>query len=248
MFNNSNGYSLSDIAAATSGGMDGFGNNSAWWIIVLFLFAFGGWGGNGWGNNTPASTTVDVSAALDANTIKTGISDGFYALNTGLLNGFSNMQAQLCNNNFDTIQAINANTVSGLQNANALQAQIAQVSADERLSTCQIQDRVDTNFATLNYNLATEACADRAAISNGIRDVVENANNNTRQILDFLVQDRLNALNSENASLRAQISQSEQNAYLVNALRPPVVPSYNVPNPYAYSGYGYTTGCGCTGM
>jgi hypothetical protein len=51
MFNNSNGYSLSDIAAATGGGMDGFGNNSAWWIIVLFLFAFGGWGGNGWGNN-----------------------------------------------------------------------------------------------------------------------------------------------------------------------------------------------------
>ena len=52
MFNNNNGYSLADIAAAT-GNRDGgfFGNgfgSDGWWIIILFLFAFGGFGGNGW--------------------------------------------------------------------------------------------------------------------------------------------------------------------------------------------------------
>lgn len=53
MFNN-NGYSLSDIAAVT--GENGFnGNGGAWWIIILFLFCFMGWGGNGFnrGNMPP---------------------------------------------------------------------------------------------------------------------------------------------------------------------------------------------------
>jgi len=46
--------------------------------------------------------------------------------------------------------------------------------------------------------------------------VVDNANANTRAILDFLVQDRITALTTENQALRGQISQSEQNAYLIS--------------------------------
>ena len=42
-----NGMSLSDIAAVTRDN-DGWGNGGAWWIIILFLFAFMG---NGWGMN-----------------------------------------------------------------------------------------------------------------------------------------------------------------------------------------------------
>ena len=46
MFSSNNGYSLADIAAATGRNNDGnFGEeNGAWWIIILFLFAFCGWG------------------------------------------------------------------------------------------------------------------------------------------------------------------------------------------------------------
>ena len=255
MFNNSNGYSLSDIASATNGGgFGGFGgDNGAWWIIILFLFAFGnnGWGFGGGSNGV----TADIGYNFDMHDVSSGVRDlaastanGFYNLNTGMLTGFSGTQSQVCNTGFDIIQAINNGTVSALQNTNLLQAQLAEHSADERLCCCQTQNKIDSDFATLNYNLATEACADRAAISNGIRDVIDNANNNTRAVLDFLVQDRISALTSENAALKTQLSQTEQNAYLVNALRPPVIPSYNVPNPYAYSGYGYTTGCGCTGV
>lgn len=52
MFNNSNGYSLADIAAASrSGDGFGFGNDGSWLLILFILFAFGGWGGGfgGWG-------------------------------------------------------------------------------------------------------------------------------------------------------------------------------------------------------
>ena len=46
MFNSEGGYSLADIAAATGNGIgnDGFFGGSGWWIILLFLFAWGGWG------------------------------------------------------------------------------------------------------------------------------------------------------------------------------------------------------------
>ena len=253
MFNNE-GYSLSDIAAVSGnrgGGMFGDGAGfGGWWIILLFLFAFGGWG-NGWGgygNGGVGGVTADIGYNFDMHDVSSGVRDlasnmsnGFYNLNTSLLNGFSGMQNQICNTGFETIQAINAGTVAGIQNTNALQAQLAAHSADEQLCCCQTQGKIDSNFATLNYNLATEACADRAAITTGVRDVIDNQNANTRQILDFLVQDRISALQSENAALKGQISQSEQNAYLINALRPAAEPAYLVANPYTggYGTFGY---------
>ena len=135
--NNGNGYSLSDIAAVTGANGEMFGGaNGGWWLILLFLFAFGGWGnGNGWGNNGNG-VTADIGYNFDMHDVSSGIRDlasstanGFYNLNTGMLTGFSGTQSQICNTGFDTIQAINANTLAGLQNTNTLQAQISAQSA-----------------------------------------------------------------------------------------------------------------------
>lgn len=64
-----------------------------------------------------------------------------------------------------------------------------------------------------------------------------------RSILDFLVQDKIDTLNAENASLRGQISQSEQNAYLISQLQSKApIPAYIVQNPYSGTNY---VGCGC---
>jgi len=101
---------------------------------------------------------------------------------------------------------------------------------------CDNRMEMASDFANLNYNLATEACANRQTTATGVRDIIDANNANTRQILDFLVQDRLDNLNSENAALRSQISQAEQNAYLINALRPTPIPAYASCNPYATSG------------
>jgi len=62
MFNN-DGYSLSDIAAVT--GENGFnGNGGAWWIIILFLFCFMGWGGNSFNRGgMPMGPMKDVATA-----------------------------------------------------------------------------------------------------------------------------------------------------------------------------------------
>ena len=241
----SDGYSLSDIAAASRGGDGfGFGDGNGWWVILLFLFAFGGWGGNGWGGNGAAT---DVTAALDASTIKSGLSDGFYALNTGLLTGFSGVNQNVAAGNALLQQEICDSRMNDMQNTFTLASRLDALAAQQQSDCCNMKGQIANDFAALQYQIATEACADRTAVTTGARDIIDNANANTRQILDFLVQDRITALTTENQALKGQISQSEQNAYLINALRPAVIPSYTVPNPYAYSGYGYSS-CGCTGM
>jgi hypothetical protein len=90
MFNNENGYSLADIAAATGGANDGFfGGNNGWWIILLFLFAWGGWGNGGWGGNG------GNSAAPYLYNVDSGNANRLYDLNTSLLTGFGNVTSAI---------------------------------------------------------------------------------------------------------------------------------------------------------
>ena len=78
MFNGNGGYSLSDIAAVSgaAGGRGGFGDDG-WWIILLFLF---GWGGNGWGGGDGSRTRDDIAYGFDINNLENGIrcfTDGY---------------------------------------------------------------------------------------------------------------------------------------------------------------------------
>lgn len=259
MFDSTNGYSLADIAAASGnrGGGDFFGGaNGGWWLILLFLFAFGGWGNNGWGNGNNGGVITPAFVGFDS--MNDNITNGFYNLNTGILNGFatttaavnsgvSNIQSDICNMGMQNLQntnsinqAINNNTIAGMQNTFGLTQQLSNMQAAQQLANCQTDQNIASSFATLNYNIATEACADRQAVTDGARDIMENCNANTRSILDFLVQDRIAALQSENSALKTQVSQSEQNAYLLAHLQPTPSPAYLVANPYTGTyGYGY---------
>ena len=157
MFNQSNGYSLADIAAATGGSRNdtGFGGDS-WWIILLFLFA-GGWGNNGFGfGNGAGGSTVreEIAYGFDMNGLENsvrgvqqGLCDGFYAMNTGMLNGFSGIQSTLCqgfegvNNSITQATIADMQNVYGLQNAitagnTAITAQLTNMAADNA-ACCQ---------------------------------------------------------------------------------------------------------------
>ena len=100
-------YSLSDIRAATEHERDeGFGGG-AWWIIILFLFMFGMGGFGGFGGQNGALTraemqqgfdTAEVTRKLDG--LSYGLSDGFYAQNTTMLNGFAGVTASVENARF----------------------------------------------------------------------------------------------------------------------------------------------------
>ena len=275
MFNGQNsGYSLADIAAATGGGVRndgfGFGDGNGWWVILLFLFAFGGWGNGfgGWGGNgggTPVSYDFDISD-LKSSVAGNGasIANGFYALNTGLLNGFAgvtnaitgginDIRRDICDqelqgfqNTTSILQAVNADTIANMQNTFGLTTQLNAMAAQQANCCCDVKQLIASELGRLEYNLATEECATRQNSTDNTRAIIDNQNANTRSIIDFLTQDRISALQNENQALKGQISQAEQNAFLVNALGPQPDPAYIVPNPYAYygNGFGYG-GCGC---
>ena len=234
------GYDLSDIAAVTRGNDDGFfGGNSAWWIILLFMFA--GWGGNGWGGD--AGTARDaVSYGFDMNNLENGIrgiqnglADGFYEMNNALLTGFGNT------------------AMGAMQNTNAIMGRLSDMAAQNAACCCETQRLMERGLCEVNYNILTQANATNTNISNAARDIIENNNNGIRSILDFLTSDKIATLTAENQALRLTASQQAQNAYLVDQLAAKApIPAYVVANPnsvftgYGYGPYGaYYGSCGC---
>ena len=232
MFNNTSGYSLSDIAAVSGrNNGDGMFGDNGWWIILLFLFAgWGGRGGLGFGGGGDWATQADVRAAVDQQTLISkldnqtyGLADSTYALNNSITTGFHGVDNAIC--------TLGYNMQAGFNNA-------AHALAD---CCCKTQTALERGFADINYNMATQACDTRRAIADSTRDIIDSNNAGVRSILDFLTQDKIAALQAENQSLKFAASQAAQNAYLVNELRPCPIPAYTVANPYCCN-----SGCGTT--
>lgn len=259
---------------------NGMWGDQSWWFIIVLFALWGGFGGNGWGNNGGYGAAnaflpyaVGANGALtrgelcqDMNFsdlesgvrgIQQGLCDGFYAMNTSVLNGFHGVdnavcslgyQTQqgfngvdnaICNLGYQTQQGFNQNQLAVMQAQNALQGQISNCCCDLKSGLKDIQ-----------FQNATDTCAIQTSMANNTRDIIDNQNCNTRQIIDFLVNDKICTLQSENQELRLAASQERQNNYLVNTLRPCPSPAYITCNPftggYGYAGYGnFGNNCGC---
>lgn len=232
-----------------NGGGFGWGGESVWMIVLFLIFAIFGWGGNGWGGNgnngaadnyVLASDFATLQRQIDsaASTIERkgditqqGICDGFYAVNTTLLNGFAGVNQNM-SNGFQTAELSRCNQQAALmQQLNAMQMQAQQCCCDQRADTAQVR-----------YDMAQQGCETRNAIQTATRDIIDNANCNSRAILDFLTQSKLSDLQAENQGLKLAASQAAQNSYLVSQLRPSPIPAYTVQNPYCCNQY---AACGC---
>lgn len=232
--------SAADIAAVTNGGGFGFGNDGGWWLILLFLFAFGGWGngfGGGYNGGAVPYVANDVQRGFDQSAVMSGIA----GIQTSLSNGFASNEISQCN-----------------QTAN-LTGQISALALNQATNACG----VNSNIADLKYTVSTEACADRQAVTDALQVVTNTVNSGIQSIKDQLFSDKLDAKNEEIANLRTQInlanlsaSQNAQTAAIIanneaqtnileNYLMPPVRPCYVVPNPNC-CGYNYNS-CGCSG-
>nr|DAL48146.1 MAG TPA_asm: hypothetical protein [Caudoviricetes sp.] len=258
---NANSPSLADIAAVTGNrNNDSWGDGNGWWILIILFAIFGGWGNGGWGgygaNNgggyvATAATQADIQRGFDNQAviskldgIANGLCDGFYAMNNGMLTGLNGINTNIMQTGFGIQQAINADTVAGMQNTNTIQATLNNMAAQNAACCCETQRQVERGFADTNYNLATQACQTRQAIADS-----------TRSIIDYLCQEKISSLQAENNDLRRAASQDRQSALLttamsaqtqqiINAVNPTAIPAYVVPNPNAYA-YGCNSGCGC---
>lgn len=258
MFNSNDSMGPADFAAMTgNGGFGNFGGDGFWGFFLLALL-FGMWGGNGWfggwGNNGNSggaqagfyATQADLQRGFDqaalANKIDNlgmslehGIKDPGYMIS----NSFAQAELSRANNQAALLSQMNNIAMMEMQDTNAMQ-----------MGMMNGFNQQQANVAQIRYDMATSDCAIKNAISNAVESINQNANANYRQLHDEMVANRMADLNetirrqeSQINGLQLAASQAAQNQYLINELRPPAVPAYQVPNPYY--GYGFQCGCNC---
>ena len=269
------GLSASDVALITNS--DGRNNNSswgdggAWWIIIFLIFAFLGWGRNGFGggfgggfdgspfNYSPCCTPATQQGLSDAfnfnqldngiRGVQNGLCDGFYAINSSIANlGSSLLQcccetkSAIATNGYETRDAINTN-------ANNINSNL-----------CNGFNGINQAISNLGFNLQDCCCQTQRSIdgvnynmAKNTSDIIQANNANTQRIIDTLTQNEITSLRTELQSAQLQLSNFSQTQNIVNQLRPCPVPayitcspytSYNF-NPYNYNNCGCGCGCGC---
>lgn len=272
-------YPVYPMMSGNNCGFGGFGGDSAIWLIVLLALiwgngnnGFGGFGGNSfdngyaWLSNGQKEIMNNTNNGFDtlhlSNQIE-GVRDGVYGISNQMCNstsdivsaingGFSNAEISANSRQIaDMNQSFN-NQIATLQGFNTLGSQLAQCCCDNRLAT-----------ANLNSVILSENCADRAALADGLKDVLINQTANTQKILDQLCQDKIDEKNEKIADLQRQLSmadlrasQTAQNAFISNSLNSEIDLMYNrlvncpIPSTPVYGRTPIFTcpnnnGCGC---
>jgi hypothetical protein len=227
MFNNSAPFTMPVAPAYNTGGNGGFGFGNDW-IGLIVILAILGWGGNGFGGFGGNGGYSDVQRGFDNQSVINkldgltyGLSDSTYALNNAITNGFSGVQATLC------------------QGFNGVDRAIADCC-------CQTQRAIDG----VNYNMATQACDIKHAINDSTRSILDFLTTDKIATLQAENQSlKFKASQAEqNAFITA--NQTAQTAELIRRLGADCpVPAFLVPNPNCcYNPFGFNygnNGCGC---
>lgn len=221
-------------------GNSGFFGGDGIWAILLFALIFnGGWGGNWGGMGAGNNMLYDINANTNRGFDILSLSSGIDGIQNAVTSGFANAEVSRCNAQTNLLQAINSVSM-GLQN-------------------CCCENKA--GLADLKYTVATENCADRQALSEGVRDIIASNTANTQAILDKLCQQEIDAKNDLIATLRSQLSmadlkasQTAQNALITQGFANEVDALYNrlsscpVPSTPVYGRtpiFTCNNGCGC---
>jgi len=242
--NNGNGFYPYPVYPMMGGGYgngNGFFGGDGIWVIILLALLFG-WGNNGNGNGFFGGNTFDNGYAWLSNgqkEIMTNTNNGFDTLHLsnqleGTRDGIYSLSNQLCNSTADITSAINSGfygaeisannrAVNQMQDTFALSRQFADCCCENRLG-----------LANLTSTVISENCADREALSNGIRDIISSQTASTQRILDQLCNDKIDAKNEKIADLQREIlmkdlqaSQIAQNSFIAQGFANEVDQLYN---------------------
>ncbi len=226
--------SAADVAAVVgnNGGRnnnDGmFGNDWAW-IIILLLFGYGGRGfggfgggyGAGAGYGAPCATQADVRAAVDQQTLISkidqqtyGLADSFTALNNTLTNNFRGIDNAICTLGYQNQAGVNA-----------LSAQLAQCCCDTRYAIGEVNTGIERTGWNISKQIS-DCCCDVEKMNLQSRFDAQAYNCNTLQaidklgdrIIDYMSNEKVQALRDENQALRLAASQAKQNEFLISKL------------------------------
>lgn len=153
-------FSLSDIRSMLPDRDD----NDLVWIIMLFLL----WGRNGFGgNDNGALTRADLNDGLNfqqlesaVRGVQSGLCDGFYAMNNGMLQGMNSIQRDLCTGFNAVNTGISENRFAAQSCCCETNRNIDAVRAENYKNTCEIVNAIRTDGeatrALINANTMQE--------------------------------------------------------------------------------------------
>lgn len=218
-----NSFSEGLATGLSTGNNGGFGDcGGAWWIIILF--ALFGMNGNGnWGNGGQ-QMGYDLGRVATTNDVANGFASSatLNSLNDIKL-GQTSIQQTLCQG----FSGVNATVV---QNGYETRGAISDLAYRLQDCCCQTQRAIDS----VNYNMAKNTC-----------DLQRTIYDSNRSIIDYLVNEKMCALQNENSLLKGQISQTAQTNTIINTLRPVAIPAYIANSPFQTTACGYGNSCLC---
>lgn len=282
MFNGGNNLSLADIAAVSNrdnngyGDMMGMGGFGGWWVLIILLAMWGGFGGNGWGNGNGRNNSCDGGTTIvTVPGYGSGFGGGWGAFDaasmqrgfdtSGIISKLDGLNSGVCALGYDQLAQMNGlsntvqqtgwgisqqlqnNAIANMQSFNALQAQVQDCCCQNRQGQAEIISTIDKAACQSNWNLSQIG-----------QQIMQNDDANYRSLNDTIREGFCNlerqGLIQENQALRQQLSDcnlekvvSGMGQYVVSQVRPSPVPSYDVPNPYCNCGSPYYNDGGCCG-
>ena len=239
--NNGYAYPVYPMYNGGFGGNSGFLGGDGIWAILLFalLFGNGGWGNGGFGFGGNGFDNGYAWLSNGQKDIMNHTSDGFNSLHLsnqveGIRDDVNDIQNAICNSTASVTSAIN----NGFYNSEiaAANRQMANMNTafdlSRQFADCCCENRL--GLANLNSTILSENCADRAALADGLKDVLINQTANTQRILDQLCNDKIDAKNEKILDLQRQLdmadlkaSQTAQNAFIAQGLNNEVDALYN---------------------
>lgn len=148
------------------------------------------------------NTNTDIQRGFDQSALMTGITgvsnavtSGFGDVATQLCGGFAGVNAAIANGFAQSEIADNARQMSNMNQIFGLQSALQNCCCENRLAT-----------ANQTATILAENCADRAAISDGVRDIIANQTMNTERILGAMTQDKIDAKNEQILNLQNQLN------------------------------------------
>lgn len=218
----------------------GFGYGGDWWLILILLFAFGGWGNGGFGGYGGGQLGYDfpwlfngqqgINANTNAGFNQAATASAISALQNSVTSGFGDVQLgiagvnqNICQTGSGITQAVtngfaqaeiadNARQIANMQTAFANQTAMNQGfnGLQSQFAQCCCDNRL-ASCQTQNL-VQNEGNATRFADANNTRDIITNQTQNTQAILDKLCALELDGV-------KAQLAQAErENVGLQNQL------------------------------
>lgn len=254
---------IAAVTRNNDGYNNGAGWGEGWWVLIILFALFGGWGGNWGNNGGRNGNCCDTGSSVtvvEVPSARGGYGMGYGFENAALQRGFDNqtvinkldglangicglgydqlaqmngLGTQIMQGNFGLQQAINDNTVAGMQNTNGLSRQLSECCCDLRAGLKDIQ-----------YAMATDTCALKTEVHQ-TGDAIIQSQNAGFQMLNNVIRDgfcslEMREMQRENQALRDRLATCDMNnalqgtaSYIIGQVRPTPIPSWNVDNPWA---------------